>query len=218
MTAVPDWATLLARYSVREDSEPGRQLRLYRVLLERWGARINLSGSMEWPALAPLFEEALWAARLSTDAPLPLRHVDIGSGGGFPMIPIKILNPSLRATLIESRERRAFFLERVALELGLRDLSVECCRFRDYAGRSLRRAGWERASWKAVRLAYSDWSSFLRQAGERAEAWMFHGEKLPVDDESRFLAEVELTKKHAVPSRTGSWLSIFKVRPILHGS
>ena len=209
MSEVPGWAALLARYSIDEDSEAGRKLRLYRELLERWGSRINLTGSTEWPALAPLFEEALWAARLCPD--VCLRHVDIGSGGGFPLVPMKVVNPLMDLTLIESRERRAYFLEHLGKELGLRDLTVECCRLGDHLRRRLGRPGWDRASWKAVRIARSDWVPLLGQAESGAEVWLFHGEKLPVEAVGEFLAGVRQTARHRVPSRTGSWLSIFSL-------
>jgi len=49
---------------------------------------------------------------------------DLGSGAGLPGIPIKIVRPELRVTLIESRERRASFLAAVIRELELQGCRV----------------------------------------------------------------------------------------------
>jgi 16S rRNA (guanine(527)-N(7))-methyltransferase RsmG len=49
---------------------------------------------------------------------------DLGSGAGVPGVPLKIVRPELRVTLIESRERRASFLSAVVRELGLQDCRV----------------------------------------------------------------------------------------------
>jgi 16S rRNA (guanine527-N7)-methyltransferase len=49
---------------------------------------------------------------------------DLGSGSGVPGVPLKIVRPELKVTLIESRERRASFLAAVIRELELRDCDV----------------------------------------------------------------------------------------------
>lgn len=69
-----------------------------------------------------------------TDSLMPLKcfdfmairqFADIGSGGGFPGIPLKIANPSLPVVLIEVSSKKADFLRSVAHELGLHDVIVE---------------------------------------------------------------------------------------------
>ena len=50
-----------------------------------------------------------------------LRLLDVGSGGGFPGIPLAIARPELSVTLLEGRERKADWLERAVRELGLRE-------------------------------------------------------------------------------------------------
>lgn len=50
--------------------------------------------------------------------------VDIGSGGGFPSIPIKILKPELKATLLEATGKKCEFLKEVVKELNLKDVNV----------------------------------------------------------------------------------------------
>ncbi len=60
--------------------------------------------------------------------------LDIGSGAGFPGLPIKIVRPDLRLTLIESKEKKAEFLERVISELSLDGAGVVTARAEE-AGR-----------------------------------------------------------------------------------
>ncbi len=60
---------------------------------------------------------------------------DVGTGAGFPGIPLKIYCPSLRVTLIDSLGKRLKFLEAVIAELGLENISCEHLRAED-AGRN----------------------------------------------------------------------------------
>lgn len=50
--------------------------------------------------------------------------IDIGAGGGFPGVPIKIVRPDLRLTLLEATGKKAAFLELLAERLGLTDVAV----------------------------------------------------------------------------------------------
>ena len=59
--------------------------------------------------------------------------LDIGSGGGFPAIPVKVVLPTLRVVLVERSERKAGFLQRVVRSLGLEQVEVRCGRFPEAA-------------------------------------------------------------------------------------
>jgi 16S rRNA (guanine527-N7)-methyltransferase len=54
----------------------------------------------------------------------PNRMIDVGSGAGFPGIPLAIVNPQIRLTLCEPRPRRVEFLNRVIQKLGLKNVDV----------------------------------------------------------------------------------------------
>jgi 16S rRNA (guanine527-N7)-methyltransferase len=56
---------------------------------------------------------------------------DIGSGGGLPGIPLAILWPETRVTLLESRDRKAGFLEQAVRSLRLSNVRVVCARLED---------------------------------------------------------------------------------------
>jgi 16S rRNA (guanine(527)-N(7))-methyltransferase RsmG len=57
---------------------------------------------------------------------------DLGSGGGFPAIPLKIARPDIRWILLESRQRKCAALESIIRELSFTDISVVCGRFEEY--------------------------------------------------------------------------------------
>ncbi len=92
--------------------------RLARYLeeLSRFGGRVNLVGSTDASALGVHVEDSLAAA---AELPSGARVVDLGSGAGFPGIPIAITRPDLSVTLVDVRERRIAFLRHVARVLDL---------------------------------------------------------------------------------------------------
>jgi 16S rRNA (guanine527-N7)-methyltransferase len=59
------------------------------------------------------------------------RLADVGSGGGFPGLPLKILRPGLRVFLVESNLKKATFLAEVTRELGLTDAQVLVRRYEE---------------------------------------------------------------------------------------
>ena len=75
------------------------------------------------------FAESLALLRaLEERALLVSPALDIGSGAGFPGLPIKIARPDLRLTLLESNEKKAAFMERAIAELSLDGASVVSAR------------------------------------------------------------------------------------------
>lgn len=70
---------------------------------------------------------------LEERGPLPDPVIDIGSGAGFPGLPIKIVRPALRLTLVEAQGKRATFLEQVVRALGLDGITIVNARAEDAA-------------------------------------------------------------------------------------
>ena len=54
----------------------------------------------------------------------PARMIDVGSGAGFPGIPLKLVNPQIRLTLCEPRPNRIDFLNMVIEKMGLKGIDV----------------------------------------------------------------------------------------------
>jgi 16S rRNA (guanine527-N7)-methyltransferase len=109
----------------------------YIDILLRWNRKINLT-SVRRPEeiVTRHFGESLFAARhlFAESAEPALRVIDVGSGAGFPGVPLKIYAPAIRLTLIESHQRRAAFLSEVIRELKLRDVEVFAGRAESFAG------------------------------------------------------------------------------------
>jgi 16S rRNA (guanine527-N7)-methyltransferase len=111
----------------------------YINILIRWNARMNLTAVREPEEIVTRhFGESLFAARhLFPSEPVdlgsnpPPRVADLGSGAGFPGLPIKIWAPSIRLTLIESNLKKAVFLREVARALTLMNVDVFAGRAED---------------------------------------------------------------------------------------
>ncbi|HWB33355.1 MAG TPA: 16S rRNA (guanine(527)-N(7))-methyltransferase RsmG [Acidobacteriaceae bacterium] len=100
------------------------QLAVYLDLILKWNARINLTAIRDPEEIVRRhFGESLFAglhleAGGSNMEPCD-SLLDLGSGAGFPGIPIQLLRPELKVTLAESRTRKAAFLREAVRTLGL---------------------------------------------------------------------------------------------------
>jgi 16S rRNA (guanine527-N7)-methyltransferase len=92
------------------------------ALLERWGQRINLSGHREVESIADRL--ILDAAALAVHLPPVSSLADLGSGAGFPGLPIAVLRPECALLLVEAREKRHHFQRAAIRELGVGNVEV----------------------------------------------------------------------------------------------
>jgi len=101
-------------------------IQAYLDLLLRWNAKLNLTAIRDPEEIVTRhFGESLFAARrLFPAADSRVTAIDIGSGAGFPGLPLKLWCPSLNLTLIESHQRKATFLREVVRSLKLNSVSV----------------------------------------------------------------------------------------------
>ncbi len=106
---------------------------MYIDLLLRWNARVNLTAVREADEIVTRhFGESLFLARhlfpedesLSPIGDAAPRVFDIGSGAGFPGLPLKMWAPHIALTLVESNHKKAAFLREVACELKLTNVNV----------------------------------------------------------------------------------------------
>lgn len=104
-----------------------QRISTYIDLLLRWNARINLTAIRDPEEIVTRhFGESLFLARhLFPEAEgAQLRVIDIGSGAGFPGLPLKIWAPSIALTLIESNHKKSAFLREVIRALTLTNVNV----------------------------------------------------------------------------------------------
>jgi 16S rRNA (guanine527-N7)-methyltransferase len=106
------------------------QLRLYLDLLLKWNARVNLTAVRDPEQIVMRhFGESLFAARQLFDpAASAITTADVGSGAGFPGVPMKLWAPYIRLTLIESQNKKATFLRELIRALELQHTEVFCGR------------------------------------------------------------------------------------------
>jgi len=108
-----------------------RRFEAHYRLLQKWSRRMNLTGLKDESMIARRhFLEPIAIADLLDDEG---RLVDLGSGNGFPAVPLKVLRPGLELVLVESSEKKSAFLWAVIRELGLRKSRVETRRVRRLA-------------------------------------------------------------------------------------
>jgi len=119
----------------------------YIDMLLRWNARMNLTAIRDPEEIVVRhFGESLFAARhlfprdtsrsnQSTVAKGRARVADIGSGAGFPGIPIKLWAPEIALTLVESNQKKATFLHEVVRSLTLTDIDIQNVRAEKVAPR-----------------------------------------------------------------------------------
>jgi len=93
------------------------QLNSYLDLLVKWNRKINLTSEKTPSEILHrhIFDSLQYARVITPDEPI----MDIGSGAGFPGIPLKIVYPRLTLTLVESQRKRCSFLEAVVSNLAL---------------------------------------------------------------------------------------------------
>jgi 16S rRNA (guanine527-N7)-methyltransferase len=100
--------------------------------LDRWNQKINLTATHDTREIAikHFLDSLLFGQALDqrTDASL----LDVGSGAGFPGLPLKVLVPGLRVTLLEPNEKKTSFLRHIIGTLDLKEVAVVSKSLRDY--------------------------------------------------------------------------------------
>jgi 16S rRNA (guanine527-N7)-methyltransferase len=97
------------------------RLARYLAELDSWRRRVNLTGRLSGDELVGHAAESLLGSRLIAEGE---RLIDVGSGQGFPGLPLAIGRPDLTVTLAEPRAKRAAFLRHVLRELALSNATV----------------------------------------------------------------------------------------------
>lgn len=124
----------------------------YLLLLDTWNRRMNLTArddnDPDRDVDRLIVEPALAAAVIDVDAD---SLIDIGSGGGSPAIPLKIVRSSLALTMVEAKTRKSVFLREVVRHLGLTHATVETVRFEQLLSRPAMLEAVDVVSIRAVR-------------------------------------------------------------------
>ena len=180
----------LARFLEERRIDPDRtieSIEAYENLIRRWNARGNLVARGDLQRLRDrhvLDSLALlpwWSGDLA----------DVGSGAGFPGVPLAIARPDSPVTLIERSERKARFLRQVAIELSLANVkvveadvgrrdglgSLDGRVFDTVTARAVAPPG---ATWKLLRVLLGRQGVALLQSAEPLAAALFEGGEIRV--------------------------------------
>lgn len=103
-----------------------KQLELFAVyadFLAKKNKILNLTAVVPEQYFSELFLDSLLAVKTSLFKP-GVKMVDIGSGAGFPALPLKIYYPQIKLFLVEARAKKVSFLEELVSLLGLNDVFI----------------------------------------------------------------------------------------------
>jgi len=119
-----------AEFQLTVNDEQVQQIQQYIEILLRWNAKMNLTAIHDrLEILYRHFCESMYGA-----VAIPVekcRLADVGSGGGFPGLALKIIRPEIDLFLIESNVKKATFLTEVLRELGLSGVRVLVSRYEE---------------------------------------------------------------------------------------
>jgi 16S rRNA (guanine527-N7)-methyltransferase len=106
------------------DQEQINKFEIYENELLEWNKKFNLTSITEPTEIeVKHFIDSL-TCLLALDVSSPYKMIDIGTGAGFPGIPIKIFNPAVNLTLLESSRKKAEFCIHLVKKLHLEDVAV----------------------------------------------------------------------------------------------
>lgn len=129
-----------------EQAEAG--LQRYHSLLMAHNAWMDLTNVPEEEMPLRHYADSLLASKAGL-LPQGASIIDVGSGAGFPGLPLAIARPDLQVSLLESKQKRCVFLQTVVDALQLGNVSVLCGRAEDLA-RTAHREAYDLAVARAV--------------------------------------------------------------------
>lgn len=116
--------------------EQFQQLQAHLELLLKWNAKISLTAIRDPREIVRRhFGESLFAGAQLDPKP-HTRLADLGSGAGFPGLPIAVLRPEIKVTLIESKQKKVAFLREVIRNAQIGNASIYAGRAEDVSNRS----------------------------------------------------------------------------------
>ncbi len=126
----------LSDFELTVSDEQIVKIQQYMTILLAWNEKVNLTAIRDpLEILYRHFCESMYGSKLLSVE--KCRLADVGSGGGFPGIPIKIMRPDAHLFLIESNIKKATFLAEVSRELGLTDTRVLVSRYEELSSEAV---------------------------------------------------------------------------------
>lgn len=127
-----EFLSLLNENNVVLSEKQAFQFEKYLYLLQEYNKVMNLTGITEENEVYEkhFYDSLLFSFGENLNG---LTLIDVGSGAGFPGIPLAIAYPNLTITLLEPLNKRCFFLDIVVKELDLKNVTIICERAEIYS-------------------------------------------------------------------------------------
>ncbi|GFI16991.1 ribosomal RNA small subunit methyltransferase G [Lachnospiraceae bacterium] len=142
----------LEEFEIYLNEEQARQFLNYYDLLKEWNSFMNLTAITEFhEVLKKHFVDSLSLIKAIPDlAEKSYSVIDVGTGAGFPGIPLKIAFPNLKITLLDSLNKRIKFLNETVSELKLEDVVLIHGRAEDFSKPEKKRESFDLCVSRAV--------------------------------------------------------------------
>lgn len=199
----------LGEFQVTPSEQQVLYIQQYIKILRRWNEKLNLTAIRDpLEILYRHFCESMFAA-----VAVPVengRFADIGSGPGFPGIPLKILRPELELFLVESNIKKGTFLAEVIRELGLGNTHVLINRYEEL-GEELAPLDFVSSRALGDFGPFLEWAASSNVAASRAILWIGGRDIEEVRKSDRW----EWQEPIAMPQSLQRFLLVGKKRPLL---
>ncbi|HLD21869.1 MAG TPA: 16S rRNA (guanine(527)-N(7))-methyltransferase RsmG, partial [Patescibacteria group bacterium] len=127
-----------------------QQYDAYMQLLQQWNSRMNLTAIVkEQDILVKHFVDSLSIVSID-QLHTTKRMIDVGTGAGFPGIPLAIAFPHIHVTLLDSLQKRIYFLKEAAQQLHLTNVTCIHGRAEEYGQNSQHREQYDLCISRAV--------------------------------------------------------------------
>ena len=133
---------------VRFSVEQMEQFYKYMNLLIEWNEKMNLTAIIEPSEI--ILKHFIDSITILKDIKDGSTVVDVGTGAGFPGIPLSIMNPTLKITLVDSLNKRLIFLQEVIKELNLKNVELIHARAEEFGRNKNYREKFDIATSRAV--------------------------------------------------------------------
>ena len=140
----------LHELNITLDENQSEQFHIFYNLLTEWNKVMNLTGITEYEEVVEKHFLDSLAIVKAVDLQKVQNIIDIGTGAGFPGIPLKIAYPQLDVTLLDSLNKRVRFLDTVIENTGLNGIKAMHGRAEDYAKQTEYRENYDLCVSRAV--------------------------------------------------------------------
>lgn len=143
---------VVAGWGIRLSEDQLEAFQRYYEELIAWNRRVNLTAITDYEEVQVRhFADSLAVLlALEDDRGPGLRLIDIGTGAGFPGLPLKVVRPDWRVVLVESTRKKTAFLEHLVGALGLEGVEVVWARAEEVGRDAHYREGFDLATARAV--------------------------------------------------------------------